>query len=112
KLSLRNTRVVVAAMEPRSAICKYEGDRWTLIAQGQGVYAMRNQLADILGVPQEKVRLVTPHVGGSFGMKASIYPEDICRAHAAKALNRPVKGADGRSGPLLSDQHGRGHEMT
>src|SRR5947209_7575404 len=65
RLGLRNTRVVVAAMEPRSAICKFESDRWTLIAQGQGVYAMRNQLADMLGVPQEKVRLVTPNVGGS-----------------------------------------------
>src|SRR5256885_1750116 len=112
KLSLRNTRVVVAAMEPRSAVCKYDGDRWTLIAQGQGVYAMRNQFADILGVPQEKVRLVTPNVGGSFGMKASIYPEYICLAHAAKALNRPVKWTDDRSGSFLSDQHGRDHEMT
>src|SRR5256885_3118522 len=112
KLSLRNTRVVVAAMEPRSAICKYENDRWTLIAQGQGVYAMRNQLADMLGVPQEKVRLVTPNVGGSFGMKASIYPEYICLAHAAKALHRPVKWTDDRSGSFVSDQHGRDHEMT
>ena len=112
KLSLRNTRVVVAAMEPRSAICKYDGDRWTLIAQGQGVYALRNQLADMLGVPQEKVRVVTPNVGGSFGMKASIYPEYICLAHAARELGRPVKWTDDRSGSFLSDQHGRDHEMT
>src|SRR5438309_949004 len=112
KLKLRNTRVVVAAMEPRSAICKYDGDRCTLIAQGQGVYALRNQLADMLGVPQEKVRLITPNVGGSFGMKASIYPEYICLAHAARELNRPVKWTDERSGSFLSDQHGRDHEMT
>src|SRR3954447_20929199 len=112
KLSLRNTRVVVAAMEPRSAICKYDADRWTLIAQGQGVYAMRNQLADMLGVPQDKVRLITPNVGGSFGMKASIYPEYICLAHAARELKRPVKWTDERSGSFLSDQHGRDHEMT
>src|SRR5205814_6205141 len=58
KLSLRNTRVVVAAMEPRSAVCKLEGERWTLTCQSQGVFALRNQLADILGVPQDKVRLV------------------------------------------------------
>src|SRR3954464_11605908 len=112
KLSLRNTRVVVAAMEPRSALCKYDADRWTLIAQGQGVYAMRNQLADMLGVPQDKVRLITPNVGGSFGMKASIYPEYICLAHAARELKRPVKWTDERSGSFLSDQHGRDHEMT
>jgi carbon-monoxide dehydrogenase large subunit len=112
KLSLRNTRVVVAAMEPRSALCKYEDGRWTLTAQGQGVFALRNQLADILGVPQDKVRLVTPNVGGSFGMKASIYPEYVCLAHAARALKRPVKWTDERSGSFLSDQHGRDHEMT
>src|SRR2546425_5253135 len=112
KLSLRNTRVVVAAMEPRSAGCKYEGERFTLTCQGQGVFAQRNQLADILGVEPKRVRLVTPNVGGSFGMKRSIYPEYVCLAHAAKALGRPVKWTDERSGSFLSDQHGRDHEMT
>ena len=112
KLKLRNTRVVVAAMEPRSAICKYEGDRFVLTCQSQGVFALRNQLAEIMGVPQEKVKLVTPNVGGSFGMKASIYPEYVCLAHAARELKRPVKWTDERSGSFLSDQHGRDHEMT
>jgi carbon-monoxide dehydrogenase large subunit len=112
QLKLRNTRVVVAAMEPRSAVCKYEGDRFTLTCQSQGVFALRNQLAEIMGVAQDKVRLVTPNVGGSFGMKASIYPEYVCLAHAARELKRPVKWTDERSGSFLSDQHGRDHEMT
>ncbi|HUQ74371.1 MAG TPA: xanthine dehydrogenase family protein molybdopterin-binding subunit, partial [Burkholderiales bacterium] len=112
KLTLRNTRVVVAAMEPRSAVCRFDGDRFNLTCQSQGVFALRNQLAEILGVPQESVRLVTPNVGGSFGMKASIYPEYVCLAHAARALGRPVKWTDERSGSFLSDQHGRDHEMT
>ena len=114
KLSLRNTRVVVAAMEPRAAICAYDEKtgRWTLTAPGQGVHAMKTQLADMLGVPPEKVRMLTPNVGGSFGMKGSIYPEYICLAHAARALGRPVKWTDERSGSFLSDQHGRDHEMT
>src|SRR5260221_14707574 len=112
KLSVRNTRVVVAAMEPRSAVCKFEGERFTLTCQGQGVFAQKNQLADILGVKPESVRVVTPNVGGSFGMKGSIYPEYVCLAHAAKALGRPVKWTDERSGSFLSDQHGRDHEMT
>jgi aerobic carbon-monoxide dehydrogenase large subunit len=112
KLKLRNTRVVVAAMEPRAGICSYDGERWTLIAPGQGVFGMRNQLADILGVPQERVRMRTWHVGGSFGMKGSIYPEYVCLAHAARALGRPVKWTDERSGSFVSDQHGRDHEMT
>jgi carbon-monoxide dehydrogenase large subunit len=112
KLSLRNTRVVVAAMEPRAGLCTYRDERWTLVAPGQGVFGMRNQLADILGVPQDKVRMRTWHVGGSFGMKGSIYPEYVCLAHAARALGRPVKWTDERSGSFVSDQHGRDHEMT
>jgi carbon-monoxide dehydrogenase large subunit len=114
KLTLRNTRIVVAAMEPRAALCAFDAaaGRWTLTAQGQGVFGMKNQLADILGVPQDKVRLRTPNVGGSFGMKGSIYPEYVCLAHAARALGRPVKWTDERSGSFLSDQHGRDHEMT
>jgi carbon-monoxide dehydrogenase large subunit len=114
RLALRNTRVVVAAMEPRAGLCVYDKNsgRWTLTAPGQGVFGMRNQLADILGVPQDKVRVRTWHVGGSFGMKGSIYPEYVCLAHAARALGRPVKWTDERSGSFLSDQHGRDHEMT
>jgi carbon-monoxide dehydrogenase large subunit len=114
KLVLRNTRVVVAAMEPRAGICSFDEKpgRWTLTAPGQGVFAMKNQLADILGVPPDKVRMRTPRVGGSFGMKGSIYPEYLCLAHAARALGRPVKWTDERSGSFLSDQHGRDHEMT
>jgi carbon-monoxide dehydrogenase large subunit len=114
RLSLRNTRVVVAAMEPRAALCVYDkaGGRWTLTAPGQGVFGMKNQLADILGVPPDKVRMCTWHVGGSFGMKGSIYPEYVCLAHATRELGRPVKWTDERSGSFVSDQHGRDHEMT
>jgi len=114
KLSLRNTRVVVSAMEPRAGICLYDAaaGRWTLTAPGQGVFGMKNQLADILGVAPDKVRMLTHHVGGSFGMKGSIYPEYVCLAHAARALGRPVKWTDERSGSFVSDQHGRDHEMT
>ncbi|MEA3191715.1 MAG: aerobic carbon-monoxide dehydrogenase large subunit [Betaproteobacteria bacterium] len=112
KVSLRNTRVVVAAMEPRAGLCKFDGDRWTLTVPGQGVWAQKLQLADILGVAPEKVRILTWNVGGSFGMKGPIYPEYVCLAHAARALERPVKWTDERSGSFLSDHHGRDHEMT
>ena len=114
KLNLRNTRVVVAAMEPRAALCKFDAPsgRFTLVAPSQGVFAMKGQLADMLGVAPEKIRMVCWNVGGSFGMKASIYPEYICIAHAARALGRPVKWTDERSGSFVSDHHGRDHEMT
>jgi len=92
-------------------VCKFEGGRFTLTCQGQGVFAQKNQLAEILGLKPGEVKVLTPNVGGSFGMKGSIYPEYVCLAHAARALGRPVKWTDERSGSFLSDQHGRDHEM-
>ncbi len=113
KLSLRNTRLVVAAMEPRVGICSWDAaGRVTLTAPGQGVFGMKGQLADMLGLAPEKVRVRSHQVGGSFGMKGYIYPEYLCIAHAARALGRPVKWTDERSGSFVSDHHGRDHEMT
>ncbi len=111
-LRLRNNRIVVSPMEPRSAIGEYDGERWTLRLGCQGVFAMRNMLKNVLGVPVEKVRVLTGKVGGSFGMKASCYPEYICLLHAARALGRPVKWTDERSESFLSDSHGRDHDRT
>jgi carbon-monoxide dehydrogenase large subunit len=114
KLSVRNTRVVVAAMEPRAGICAYDkaSGKFTLTAPSQGVWGQKGQLVDILGVTPDKVRILTYNVGGSFGMKAPIYPEYVCLAHAARALGRPVKWTDERSGAFMSDHHGRDHEIT
>jgi len=93
KLSLRNNRIVVCPMEPRSAIGEYdpEADRLILRLGCQGVFGQRNLLSGILGVPVEKLRVVTGNVGGSFGMKASAYPEYICLLYAARSLGHPVK---------------------
>jgi carbon-monoxide dehydrogenase large subunit len=115
KVPLRNNRVVVAAMEPRSALAEYDAasGRYTIHVGCQGVFGLRNQLAhDILKVPVEKVRVLTGNVGGSFGMKASAYPEYVCLFHAAKELGRPVKWTDERTGSFVSDQHGRDHEVV
>jgi carbon-monoxide dehydrogenase large subunit len=114
KLSLRNNRIVVCPMEPRSAISEYdpEADRLVLRLGCQGVFGQRNLLSNILGVPVEKLRVLTGNVGGSFGMKSSAYPEYICLLYAARALGRPVKWTDERSESFLSDSHGRDHEMT
>ena len=58
------------------------------------------------------MRVITGQIGGSFGMKAAVYPEYICILHAAKTLGRPVKWTDERSGSFVSDQHGRAQDMT
>lgn len=112
-LSIRNTRLIVSAMEPRAAIAEYDvgPGAWTLHCESQGVFGMRGQIMSVLGVGADKVRVLTGQVGGSFGMKASIYPEYICLLHAARALGRPVKWTDERSGSFVSDSHGRDHEM-
>ena len=80
RLSLRSNRIVVCPMEPRAAIGEYdvESDRLILRLGCQGVFGERNLLSGILGVPVEKLRVLTGNVGGSFGMKASAYPEYIC----------------------------------
>jgi carbon-monoxide dehydrogenase large subunit len=113
-LWIRNNRIAVCAMEPRSAIGEFdaESDRLTLRLGCQGVFGQRNLLSGILGVPVEKLRVLTGNVGGSFGMKASAYPEYICLLHAARTLGSPVKWTDERSESFMSDSHGRDHEMT
>jgi len=114
KVPVRSNRIVVCAMEPRSATGEYdpEAGRWTLHVGSQGVWGMRNGIAQILNAEPERVRVVTGHVGGSFGMKAAVYPEYIALLHAAKTLSRPVHWADDRSGSFVSDTHGRDHSMS
>jgi carbon-monoxide dehydrogenase large subunit len=112
-LRLRNSRIVVSQMEPRSAIGDYEAadGRWVLRLGCQGAFNMRELLAIPLKAEIANVRVLTGNVGGSFGMKASCYPEYIAVLHAAKALGRPVKWTDERSESFLSDSHGRDHDM-
>ena len=115
RLKLLNNRLVVNAMEPRSAIGSYDpaAGKWTLNVGCQGAFGLRGQLAnDILNVPPEagagadrQCRRLVRHEGRRF-------PEYVCMLHAARALGRPVKWTDERSGSFVSDQHGRDHEMT
>jgi aerobic carbon-monoxide dehydrogenase large subunit len=113
RVDLIASRLVVNAIEPRSAIGEYEAatGKWTMHSCSQGVFGQKATLIDILGAPADKVRVLTGNVGGSFGMKAPIYPENVCILHAARALGRPVKWTDERSGSFVSDHHGRDHEM-
>ncbi|HEV8680709.1 MAG TPA: xanthine dehydrogenase family protein molybdopterin-binding subunit [Stellaceae bacterium] len=114
RLQLRNNRIVVNAMEPRSAIAQYDrgAGHWTLHIGCQGVFGFRNYIAGVLGVGRDKVRVLTDRVGGSFGMKQATYPEHYCIMHAARELGRPVKWTDERSGSFISDSQGRDAEMT
>src|SRR5438270_5445345 len=114
RLELRNNRIVVNAMEPRSGVAQYDAERqhWTLHVPGQGVFGFRNYIAGVFGVGRDKLRVITDRVGGSFGMKQPTYAEYYCIMHAARELGRPVKWTDDRSGSFLSDTHGRDAETT
>jgi len=113
RLEIVNNRIIVNAMEPRAAVGQFREGRWVLHVGCQGVFGLRNALAaDVLNVEPGRLQVLTAQVGGSFGMKAGVYPEYVCLLHAARALDRPVKWTDARSESFLSDNHGRGHEMT
>jgi carbon-monoxide dehydrogenase large subunit len=111
-LKLVNSRVVVNAMEPRAALALYENGRFTLYVPSQGVFGMRGTVAQVLGVEPAQVHVITGNIGGSFGMKATVYAEYVCALHAARALGRPVKWTDERSGSFVSDSHGRDHRVA
>ena len=115
RLEINSNRIVVNAMEPRSAIGSYDpkSERWTLHVGCQGVMGIRGGLAkDVLQVPPDKVRVLTGNVGGSFGMKSQVYPEYGPLLLASKKLGRPVKWTDERSESFLSDHAGRDHQRV
>ena len=109
KVSVVNQRLVVASMEPRGATARYDAakDHYTLRGCSQGAYPQREQLIAIMGLPREKVRIVTEDVGGAFGLKTPVYPEYPALLVAAKLTGRPVAWMATRSEAFLSDQQAR-----
>ncbi len=111
-LELVNNRVVVNSMEPRNAIADYDpiSGRSTLYTATQGPHFVRDPLAEtVLKMPKEKLRLITPNVGGAFGMKAFVYPEQALVVWASRKIGRPVKWQEDRSEGFVSDNQGRDH---
>ena len=111
-LDLVNNRVVANSMEPRNAIADYDAasGRSTLYTATQGPHLVRDPLAEaLLKIPKEQLRIITPHVGGAFGMKAFVYPEQALAVWASRRLKRPVKWQEDRSEGFVSDNQGRDH---
>lgn len=111
-LELVNNRVVVNSMEPRNAIGDYDptSGRSTLTTATQGPHFVRDPLAQaVLKIPKDDLRLITPNVGGGFGMKAFMYPEQALVVWASRKLQRPVKWQEDRSEGFVSDNQGRDH---
>jgi carbon-monoxide dehydrogenase large subunit len=110
KVSVRlyNNRITANAMEPRACIGDFANDSFTLYTSSQNPHGVRSILAGaVLKLPEIKLRVIAPDVGGGFGMKGDIYPEDGLVLWAARKLGRPVKWVATRTESMLGDNHGR-----
>ena len=110
RLSVVNNRIVVNSMEARAALASYDAasQRWTLRTNTQGGWSLKGFLGnDVFKVDPDRFRIITPDVGGGFGMKLFLYPEQVLTCYAARKLGRPVKWASERTEAFLSDSHGR-----
>ncbi len=109
-LTVVNNRIIVNSMEARAARAEYDpaAMKWTLTTNTQGGWGIKAMLAEaIFKVPAESFRIITPDVGGGFGMKLFLYAEQALVCYAARKLGRPVKWASERGEAFLSDTHGR-----
>lgn len=107
---VRHPRLAPSALEPRAAAAWYdsETDSVTVWLSTQTPHRARSELGRILGVSPARIRVIAPDVGGAFGMKASLYPEDVFVVWAALHLKRSVRWTASRSEDFLSGTHGRG----
>ncbi len=115
RLSLYNNRLTAVTMEPRGCIADYDPGtrRWTLYSSTQNVHGVRQTLAHhILHVPESRIRVVARDVGGGFGMKGNVYPEEAIIVWVARRVGRPVKWIPSRSEALLGDCHGRDQKVS
>src|ERR1700716_343676 len=111
-LDITNNRLVPNAMEPRAAIAEYKDaeEHFTLYTTSQNPHVARLVLSAFYNIAQEhKLRVVAPDVGGGFGSKIFIYPEEMVALWASKKVRRPVKWTGDRSEAFLTDAHGRDH---
>ncbi len=112
KLDIVNNRLVPNAMEPRAALAEYDAgtDNLTLWNTSQNPHVARLVIAAFVGMaPEHKLRVIAPDVGGGFGSKIFIYPEEVVCLWAARKVRRPVKWTSDRSEAFLTDAHGRDH---
>ena len=109
KVSVTNQRMVVASMETRGATGVYDkaSDGYTLYVCSQSADSLRNLSAAVMGVPNEKLRVITQDVGGAFGMKTPPYPEYPALLIAARQLGRPVQWQSTRSEAFVTDTQAR-----
>ncbi len=109
KLRVENNRLSPVSMEPRVSIGDYNHaeDFYTLYSASQNPHGVRMEISHIFHVPENQIRVISPDVGGGFGLKGGTYPDDLLVMWASKKLRRPVKWVSTRSEAMLNDAHGR-----
>jgi aerobic carbon-monoxide dehydrogenase large subunit len=100
-------RLIPAFMEPRSVVVQPQGDNYTMWSSTQVPHILRLMLAMVTGVPEHKLRVVAPDVGGGFGGKLQVTPEEVISLLVARRLGKPVKWTETRSESLMTAHHGR-----
>ncbi|MEJ1157405.1 xanthine dehydrogenase family protein molybdopterin-binding subunit [Prosthecomicrobium sp. N25] len=111
-MDILNNRLVPNPMEPRSAVANYDAgdDQLTLWTTSQNPHVARLVLSAFYNIaPEHKLRVIAPDVGGGFGSKIYIYPEEIVCLWASRKANRPIKWTSDRTEAFLTDAHGRDH---
>jgi carbon-monoxide dehydrogenase large subunit len=103
----RQQRLIPAFMEPRSVVVDPTGEQLTVWSATQVPHVLRVMLGVTLGLPEHKIRVIAPDVGGGFGGKLQVTPEEILSILAARRLGKPVKWTETRSESLVSGHHGR-----
>ncbi len=110
EIELTNNRLVPSPMEPRAARAVPEGDRTTLYTTSQGPHGAKAAICRTLGIPDEKLRVISPDVGGGFGAKIYVYPEETVITWASRKLAKPIRWTATRSEAFLTDIQGRDHK--
>ncbi|MDQ2845177.1 MAG: molybdopterin-dependent oxidoreductase, partial [Actinomycetota bacterium] len=105
--TLRQNRLIPAFMEPRSWVCDPTGEQLVLYASTQIPHVLRVMLAMTLGISESKLRIIAPDVGGGFGGKLQVTPEEVITILAALQLHRPIKYTETRSESMVAGHHGR-----
>ena len=110
-LQFSNQRLIPNAIEPRATLADYDAasERSTLYTSTQNPHTIRAVMGAVLGLPEHKLRVVGPDVGGGFGSKIFHYPEEAIVTWCARKIDRPVKWTASRSESFMTDAHGRDH---
>jgi carbon-monoxide dehydrogenase large subunit len=111
KQRITSQRLIPMAMETRGVVASWHAAEksLTVYSSTQAPHLLRSLLSNVFGVPEHRLRVIAPEVGGGFGSKIDMYPEDMLMAFITQRLNKPVKWVESRRENFLGTIHGRGH---